>query len=111
MALINCPECGKQVSDKAMACPNCGVGIASAAESRGSGTTVTTVQETSKKLKLHTLGSVILILFGVIWVIAATSAVEHGGDPGIGVSLAPFLIFAGFVWFIATRIRIWWHHK
>ena len=24
MALINCPECGKQISDKAVSCPNCG---------------------------------------------------------------------------------------
>ncbi|MDR1199280.1 MAG: zinc-ribbon domain-containing protein [Prevotellaceae bacterium] len=24
MSLINCSECGKQVSDKAMSCPNCG---------------------------------------------------------------------------------------
>ena len=24
MALIKCPECGKEISDKAMACPNCG---------------------------------------------------------------------------------------
>jgi len=24
MALINCPECGKEVSDKATSCPNCG---------------------------------------------------------------------------------------
>ena len=27
MALINCPECGKEVSDKAANCPNCGVTI------------------------------------------------------------------------------------
>lgn len=27
MALINCPECNKEVSDKAPACPNCGVPI------------------------------------------------------------------------------------
>lgn len=27
MALIKCPECGKEVSDKAVACPNCGLGI------------------------------------------------------------------------------------
>ncbi|MDR3117854.1 MAG: zinc ribbon domain-containing protein [Mediterranea sp.] len=25
MALINCPECGKEISDKAVSCPNCGV--------------------------------------------------------------------------------------
>ncbi|MBN2893516.1 MAG: zinc-ribbon domain-containing protein [Bacteroidales bacterium] len=24
MALINCPECGKEISDKALSCPNCG---------------------------------------------------------------------------------------
>ncbi|WP_206046916.1 zinc ribbon domain-containing protein [Mangrovimicrobium sediminis] len=28
MALINCPECDKEVSDKAPACPNCGAPIA-----------------------------------------------------------------------------------
>lgn len=27
MALINCPECGKEVSDKAKNCPNCGYTI------------------------------------------------------------------------------------
>lgn len=25
MALINCPECGKEISDKAASCPNCGI--------------------------------------------------------------------------------------
>ena len=29
MAMIDCPECGKQVSDKAPACPACGVPVAS----------------------------------------------------------------------------------
>jgi uncharacterized membrane protein YdbT with pleckstrin-like domain len=28
MALINCPECGKQVSTSAKACPNCGYPVA-----------------------------------------------------------------------------------
>ena len=28
MALIKCPDCGKQVSDKAGSCPNCGCPIA-----------------------------------------------------------------------------------
>ena len=27
MALINCPECGKEISDKAKICPNCGTAI------------------------------------------------------------------------------------
>lgn len=28
MALIKCPECGKEISDKAKACPNCGCPVA-----------------------------------------------------------------------------------
>lgn len=27
MAIINCPECGKKISDKALSCPNCGYPI------------------------------------------------------------------------------------
>lgn len=30
MAIISCPECGKQVSDRAVSCPNCGYPISSA---------------------------------------------------------------------------------
>jgi hypothetical protein len=30
MALISCPECGNEVSDKAPTCPKCGVPLASA---------------------------------------------------------------------------------
>ena len=28
MAIIKCPECGRQISDKAPTCPSCGVEIA-----------------------------------------------------------------------------------
>ncbi|WP_200174978.1 zinc-ribbon domain-containing protein [Ectothiorhodospira shaposhnikovii] len=36
MALIDCPECGRQVSDKAPACPGCGVPIAHESAQPGS---------------------------------------------------------------------------
>ena len=32
MALMKCPECAREVSDKASACPNCGYPIAAAAQ-------------------------------------------------------------------------------
>ena len=35
MALINCPDCGKDVSDQAAACPNCGYPIKSPEKSAG----------------------------------------------------------------------------
>ena len=36
MALIQCPECGSQVSDKALSCPRCGYPIPSAEKPRKS---------------------------------------------------------------------------
>jgi len=34
MALIKCPECSKEVSDKAVSCPNCGFPIASSIQQK-----------------------------------------------------------------------------
>lgn len=34
MALINCPECGKEISDKAVSCPNCGTPINNSANQK-----------------------------------------------------------------------------
>lgn len=38
MALIACPECGGQVSDRAPSCPHCGVPVASAQTAASDGT-------------------------------------------------------------------------
>lgn len=35
MALVECAECGKEISDKAAACPHCGAPVASAEPKRG----------------------------------------------------------------------------
>ncbi len=40
MALITCPECGKEVSDQAEACPNCGYPIAKKYEKKDTDDTV-----------------------------------------------------------------------
>jgi hypothetical protein len=39
MALIKCAECGKEVSEKALACPGCGAPIAAAPPHQPSATT------------------------------------------------------------------------
>lgn len=107
MALINCPECSKQISDQAQSCVNCGVAIASARESSGSGTHLTTTQETSKRLKGHTIFSVLLFFVGLS---AQMSSPEVA--PGDTVPIWPPTMMAlGLFWYLVTRFRIWWHHK
>lgn len=108
MALISCPECSKEVSDSAPSCPSCGVAIASKTESKAAGASLTTVQETSKKLKLHTLGSVLAIVVGVVWLMGQMNLEQGSSEPG---SVPILLIVGGLGWYFVTRFRTWWHHK
>ena len=109
MALIYCPECAKQVSDSAVSCPNCGYGIASMRETKAAGTPLTTVQQTSKKLKLHYLISVFLIIIGLMWIFIPASSEGSGQQQNWMVPL--LMPFVGLVWSIVTKFRVWWHHK
>lgn len=50
MAMISCPECGKQISDRASSCPNCGCPIGEPAA--GAAPQTNTAEEVSKLLVL-----------------------------------------------------------
>lgn len=70
MALINCPECGHQVSDKAAVCPNCGVAIAGNPDivNHPAPTGVATVKKDSKKKTSSTI-PVIAVIIAVLAVL------------------------------------------
>ena len=55
MALIKCNECGKEISDKAKTCPNCGAQI-QLNELK---------QEVSWKSAIGIIGGIILFMFGI----------------------------------------------
>lgn len=56
MALINCPECGREISDHALSCPHCGysVGIA--------------YKEVGLNIHRGSPGKVVLILGIICWI-------------------------------------------
>lgn len=95
MALIQCRECGKQVSDQASACPQCGAPVQGV---RVAGTVTT--QATGKKSKQHEL------LGGVAFGAGLLAAV-FGGEP---VWLWLLLAVAGLIWYFVARFAAWWHH-
>src|SRR5688572_26286797 len=112
MALIDCAECGKQVSDKAAACPHCGNPMAATApqtsvppalaptsvETR-SGATVTT-QATGKTYKVIEVVGAGIFLLGLV-----SCAIAEGLSGG---SIA--LILLGSAVYIAGGIGAWWDH-
>ncbi len=105
MAIIACPECGSSVSDKAPTCPQCGCPIAQTREQTAIGTPVTTTQNTSKALKSQSIAALVLTVGGC--------SVAMTGTPGSGESAATLgaaAMVIGLVWYVVTRIRIWWHH-
>jgi TM2 domain-containing membrane protein YozV len=55
MALINCKECGKQISDHAAACPNCGVPVSGFSQSVASPVMVTAPKSRSVAVLLAML--------------------------------------------------------
>lgn len=105
MALIPCPECKTEVSDKAGACPRCGNPMNPRAQGiavETKGRQVVTTQQTAKPYKLAQA-------VGVVLAIAGAASCTVGGDPKIGLA-SGFVSVLGFVIFITARIGAWWRH-
>lgn len=112
MALIKCPDCSREVSSAAPTCPQCGAPIATRKAIEEVGTPLATTQLTSKRLKLHTLGAVIMICVAVIWIVGIGQSGDTTDARANAAAGWPALLFlAGLGWFIVTRARIWWHHR
>lgn len=101
MALIACGECGKQISDKAAACPHCGAPTPSAS---GTGSTkgIVTTQQTSKIFKVFQLIGVLIIIAGVVACVGKSPGESTIGSTGL--SMLGLLIYAG------ARIGAWWRN-
>ncbi len=94
MALINCPECGCEISDKAASCPHCGVPIAAEAPaSKASGREPDGVSRSTRSG-----GSWEAIGFLVI-VAAILIGIAGNGEAGM------VLGFIGFVVFLIGRFK------
>ena len=112
MAMIDCPECDREISDRAAACPNCGTPIADAADTAATGATLTTTQETSKRFKMQILCAWLMIIAGGIGLYKGGERMTDGAEPSLMTSAVPVALLAiGGIWYIATKVRIWWHHK
>ncbi len=112
MALINCPECNRKISNNAPTCPMCGTPIAIQSEIRATGTALTTIQQTSKKFKTHIIvSSLIFWISFTLFIFKVTAGTLSEGSitqPEIIIMIG---IFGGMMWYFITKFRIWWHHK
>ncbi len=103
MALIDCPECGKRVSEKAASCPNCGCPIAQ--EKEQPRRPVQTVEQTGKTYKACQLLGILLIVHG-----GFVGCGASGADPDVAFGGA-VVAFLGLMLFLAARIGAWWKFR
>lgn len=108
MALIQCPECGAQVSSSAGSCPKCAYPIAGGGSTQAHGGKVQTIEQTSKPLKLQALLSALLTTVGFAVLLVALGL---GPQPsGLVLALGTLSFVGGLIWFTFVRLLIWWHH-
>ena len=108
MALIACPECSREISDRAPSCPYCGsprvVPITHASD------LIHTIEATGKNWKLVQLAGAVGIILGLV---TCTGVIQ----PDVAESTAHrwgvasgWLWFVGLSLFIIGRVGAWWHH-
>jgi hypothetical protein len=98
MTMIQSPECHREISNKAPACPGCGLPIRDH---------VTTTQATSKKFKSHLCISHWLMWGGLLSAILLANWMETNAN---SIAFPYFAILIGTVLYLLTKIRILWHH-
>jgi hypothetical protein len=92
VALIKCPECGREVSDQAPACVGCGVPLTSASHAAPSPPPhVAPVAVTRRGGKWEALGTV-LVIAGVLSAMFASPPVSTLGALAFVVGLIVFVI-------------------
>src|SRR5579862_5444613 len=104
MALIQCSECGRSVSDKAKACVGCGAPIDSGDSSSSGAHSVFARAPlpskgpalTRKALRWRALLSALTFIAGLTMTIEVS---RHGGNQAVA-TLAALLLIAGLCWLI-----------
>ncbi len=100
MALIDCPACGKKISDKAKVCPHCDFAIGEA-----SAEDIQRKQSLQRFKKLHSLQNQSLL---AMLMFIAGFGFMYWGAPETGslqFNMAILGSIAGMVWYLVSRVR------
>ncbi|MBM4031235.1 MAG: zinc ribbon domain-containing protein [Planctomycetes bacterium] len=105
MGLVRCAECGREVSDRAESCPQCGFPLSASPDMVG-GRQIRGIEKTAKRFKAHILLATIALIVGVIWTVGSCEQSKHGS-----VEPMPILLtFFSAIWLLIAKLLAWWHH-
>ncbi|USD35772.1 zinc ribbon domain-containing protein [Ferrimonas sp. SCSIO 43195] len=100
MALIDCPACGKRISDKAKSCSHCKVDLTADTESIESAQRISAINKRTQLMN-HSFVALLAFVGGfALWFWGGEAAANWRQPTGIG------LMAAGFVGYLVTRVRL-----
>ncbi len=103
MALIVCSECGRAISNKAVACIGCGAPLASSSQIDLIPRNAPLKPPSLKHLRRHLLGGSLTLMAGLGMALAA-DAVPGGNFAKLAAAL---VLIAGLSWTLVTLVRLW----
>jgi len=68
-----------------------------------------TIEKHGKPLKLQQLLAMGVLTLGIVLTFAGMGSVE-GGRMSNMQATGGLATFAGIVWLVVTKVRMWWHH-
>ena len=105
MSLIECPDCGRKISDRAPACPGCGAPNSAAARPAQPQPRpqTQTIEQTGKPFKIAQIIGVIMLALGILLLFG--QGFDHG-TPVAGVIVA--VLGVGTV--LMAKLMAWFEH-
>ena len=111
MSLINCPDCGTEVSSLALACPKCARPISAPPTTVVSSPQKTqTIEATGKGWKAVQLGGFVVACLGLISCFGAFSSTISEAERTKFAQNGVNFFFAGGVAYLVGKIGGWWYH-
>lgn len=101
MAIVNCPECNKKISDRAPSCDNCGFVISGHDTQSLARKRAVKQQEKLNRLTAHSMLAMLSFIAGI----AGTFYFPESESPWLYYG-ALGLTILGFVWYLLTRAQM-----
>lgn len=109
MAGINCPQCGTEIRSYTPSCPSCGTSFEHPPhESDSPDHMNAALEEARKKLRLHTVASILVTLAGAVVLVAEANLSQDADDTVLTLALFAVglgLFMGGIAWSYITRVR------
>ena len=102
MAIISCPSCNEQVSDKAKQCPHCDLSLTSQTLEQTQSSKRVERIKSIQSIQFQTMLALFLSIAGFIFYYLD----DPIGDPQMQQWIAMGSLILGLVWYLINRVRI-----